>query len=33
MIYYMGAGMHCMIYYTRAEVGYMIYHMGSRGVL
>ena len=33
MIYYMGAGMHCMICYTGAEVCYMIYHMGSRGVL
>ena len=35
MICYIGAGMHlnCMIYYTAADVRYMIYHMGSRGVL
>ena len=29
----MGAGMHCVVYFTTAEVCYMIYHMGSRGVL
>ena len=23
--------MHCMIYYTRAEMCYMIYHMGGGG--